>query len=123
MNKLDAPILAGLLFVSLVMFSLPGFAVQSTAPELQTEQKLSKKQLKYLLNHARTPVDHLRLAAYYRHKAQQLRNRSAAHTAEADGYAKRSVFEPKTGIPGGLLRHCREWAWRYAEDAKKADAS
>lgn len=78
MNKLDAPILAGLLFVSLVMFSLPGFAVQSTAPELQTEQKLSKKQLKYLLNHARTPVDHLRLAAYYRHKAQQLRNRSAA---------------------------------------------
>jgi hypothetical protein len=122
MNKVNAPILSGLLFVSLVMLSLPAFAVQPTAPELQIEQKLSKKQLKYLLNHARTPADHLQLAAYYRQKAQQLRDRSAAQTTEADGYAKRTVFEPKTGIPGGLLRHCREWAWRYAEDAKKANA-
>jgi hypothetical protein len=32
------------------------------------------------------------------------------------------VFAPKTGIPGGLLRHCGEWAWRYAEDAKQAEA-
>lgn len=121
-NKVHAPILASLLFASLVMFSLPVFAIQSTAPELQTQQKLSKKQLKYLVNHAKTPADHLQLAAYYRHKAQQLRNRSAAHKAEAQGYASRTVFEPKTGIPGGLLRHCREWAWRYAEDAKQADA-
>ena len=122
MNKVHAPILAGLLLVSLVMFSLSAFAVQSTAPELQSEQKLSKKQLKHLVNHAKTPADHLQLAAYYRHKAQQLRNRSAAHEAEADGYASRTVFEPKTGIPGGLLRHCRDWAWRYAEDAKQAEA-
>lgn len=122
MNKVHAPILAGLLLVSLVMFSLPAFATQSTAPELQTEQKLSKKQLKYLLNHTRTPADHLQLAAYYRQKAQQLRDRSAVHEAEAQGYASRTVFEPKTGIPGGLLRHCREWAWRYAEDARTAEA-
>ena len=122
MNTVHAPILAGLLFVSLVIFSLPAFAIRSTAPELQTEQKLSKEQLKYLVNHAKTPADHLQLAAYYRHKAQQLRSRSAAHEAEAQGYATRAVFEPKTGIPGGLLRHCREWAWRYAEDAKQADA-
>lgn len=124
MNRVYAPILAGFLFVWLAMFSLPAFAVQSTAPELQTEQKLSEKKqaLKHLLNNTRTPADHLRLAAYYRHRAQKLRNRSEAHEAEAQGYASRSVFEPKTGIPGGLLRHCREWAWRYAEDAKQADA-
>jgi hypothetical protein len=122
MNKVNAPILAGLLFVSLGMFSLPGFAVQSTAPELQTEQQLSKKQLKYLLHQARTPADHLQIPAYYRQKAKQLRDRSSERNTEADGYANRSVFEPKTGIPGGLLGHCREWAWRYAEDARKAEA-
>ena len=44
-NKVRSPILAGLVFVSLVMFSLPAFAVPSTAPELQTEQKVSRKQL------------------------------------------------------------------------------
>ena len=122
MIKVNAPILPALLFVSLVMFSLPAFAVQSTAPEPQTQQRLSRKQFKYLLHHARTPGDHLQIAAYYRQKAKQLRDRSSEYTTEADGYANRSVFEPKTGIPGGLLRHCREWAWRYAEDARKAEA-
>jgi hypothetical protein len=46
---------------------------------------LNNKQLKYLLNHARTPADHLQLAAYCRYKAQQLRNRFAAYAAKADG--------------------------------------
>lgn len=122
MHRVNGSMLVGLLLVSLAVFSLPAFAVQSTVPEPRTEQQLSNKQLKYLLHNARTPADHLRLAAYYRHRAQKLRNRSEAHEAEAQGYASRSAFEPKTGIPGGLLRHCREWAWRYAEDAKQADA-
>jgi hypothetical protein len=70
MHRVNASILAGLLLISPVILSAPAFPVQSTAPELQTEQKLSKKQSKYLLNHARTPADHLRLDAYYRYKAQ-----------------------------------------------------
>lgn len=122
MHKVNAPIMARLLLLSVVMILLPALAVESTVPAARPEPQLNNKQLKYLVNHAKAPADHLQLAAYYRDKAQQLRNRSAAHTAEADGYAKRSVFEPKTGIPGGLLRHCREWAWRYAEDAKQAEA-
>jgi hypothetical protein len=53
MHRVNASILAGLLLISPVILSATAFAVQSTAPELQTEQKLSKKQSRYLLNHAR----------------------------------------------------------------------
>lgn len=122
MNRMSSLISAGLIVVPLLMLPLPVLAAHSAAPEPQTNEKLSNKQRKYLLHQATTPADHLRLAAYYRDKAQKLRDRAAAHDLEAGGYANRSLFEPKTGIAGGLLRHCREWAWRYAQEAKRYDA-
>lgn len=101
MNKAHGPILVELL----LSFAGHAFVNCIRLSEAHTEQKLSSKQLTYLLKSARTPDDHPRLAANHPDKGQQLRKRSAAHTAEANGYARRTVFELKTGIPGGTVRY------------------
>lgn len=86
-------------------------AVQSNAaPQERVQHKLTKKELTSLVKNARTASDHRLLAAYYRQEAERLMKRSKEHEELAGAYANRTVFEPKTGLLGGLVHHCREVA-------------
>lgn len=82
---------------------------------------LKKKELRHLIATARTEDDHLRLAAYYRCKAKLLARKAQEHADEADAFASGRLFEPKTGIPGGLLAHCRQFSAYYWQQARRAE--
>lgn len=88
----------------------------------QTQPPLSKKELKALIRNPRTATDHRRITAYYRWKARRLLQGATEHQQLADAYANRTLFEPKTGIPGGLYEHCRHWAAVDERDALKMDS-
>jgi len=45
------------------------------------------------------------------------------HEEEADDYATERRFEPKTGIPGGLLAHCRQLSELYRRRSRSASAA
>lgn len=84
----------------------------------------SKKELKVLLKSAKTPAEHLSIAAYYRQKAQQFTASSKQHSEVAETYAKNPPFpamEAKHGSAFGQgVSHCRRWAKLDAEQADKA---
>jgi hypothetical protein len=103
-----------LLLVALTAFGDP----QSVAA--RSEGPMSKKELKWLTKNGAKQADFERLASYYTIQTQRLQKRADEHAEEAEGYASRRVFEPKTGIPGGLLAHCRYFAWYYGEKANQA---
>ena len=114
--------LIALMIVFLTLLSSP--PTYAGAEEEKTI--LDKKELKALLKNARTPADQVRIAAYYRQKAQQLTASSKRHADLAATYAKNPPFaalEAKHGILFGQGDpHCRYWAKRDAEEATKADA-
>lgn len=89
---------------------------------VRSEGQMSKKELKWLIKNGANQADFERLASYYTVQSQRLQKRADEHAEEAEGYASRRVFEPKTGIPGGLLAHCRYFAWYYREKANQAKA-
>lgn len=105
-----------LLSLALAAFGDP----QSVAA--RSEVQMSKKELKWLTKNGAKQADFERLASYYSIQNQRLQKRADEHAEEAEGYASRRVFEPKTGIPGGLLAHCRYFAWYYKEKANQAKA-
>ena len=95
-------------------------AAQSNVAPQEPVHKLAKKELRSLLKNARTASDHHQLAASYRQEVERLMKRSNEHEQLAEAYANRTIFEPKTSFPGGLLRHCREFATDLAKAAKDA---
>lgn len=110
-------------FGALMLLSVPLAAFgdpQSVAA--RSECQISKKQLKWLMKDGAKPADFERLAAYYTIHSQRVQKRVDEHAEEAEGYASRRVFEPKRCIPGGLLAHCRYFAWYYQEKANQAKA-
>lgn len=92
----------------------------------QSQPVSSKKELKALLATANTPAEHLRIAAYYRDKAQRLTASSTKHSELAAIYAKNPPFpaiESKHGIAFAQgAPHCRYWAKLEADEATKAEA-
>lgn len=80
---------------------------------------LSRHQLKTLQKTARTGDDFCLLSKYFTQQSDRLERNAKEHQEEADGYASRRVFEPKTGLPGGLLAHCRYFAWYDHQEAEK----
>ncbi len=101
---------------------LLGIASSSSLSSQPTnpQSRMSKKELKWLIQNAKTTADHQKLAAYYRSQAEHLMKESRKHQELAEAYANRTIFEPKTGDPGGLLAHCREFAALEAKAAKEA---
>lgn len=91
--------------------------VQATA---QTSASLSKAELKTL---AATPGGNERLAAYYRNKAQRLREKAQKFSDEADYLATQpATIESKQGISSNSASHYRYFSKLYAQQAKDADA-
>lgn len=113
---------------SLVVLMIAFLTLLSFAPAYsaaaETNLTLTKKELKVLLKSAKTPAEHLSVAAYYRQEAQQLNASSKQHSELAATYAKNPPFpamEAKHGDAFGQgASHCRKWAKLDAEQAEKA---
>ena len=102
--------------IFLALFAVT-LVVQVTA---QTPASLSKKELKTL---SATPSGHERLAAYYRDKAQHLREKAQEFSAHADHLAMQpATIESKQGISCNCTSHYRYFSKLYAQEAKDADA-
>jgi hypothetical protein len=112
--------------LSLVLLScilVPG-ATADTSPSL------TKKELKALLARAKTPADHARLAAYYRDKAQHLRQQEQEYSAEASSLATQPAavegkctrsFLSKQGTSCNSASHYSYFAKECAKKAKDAE--
>jgi hypothetical protein len=105
---------SGAIFLALLVCT---FVVQVTA---QTPASYSKKELKAL---SAIPSGHERLAAYYRDKAQHLREKAQEFSIQADYLATQpATIESKQGISCNCTGHYRYFSKLYAQDAKDADA-
>jgi len=98
----------------------------STFAVASGNQVITKKEFKTLLKTAKEPVEHKKIAAYYRQEAARLTASAKEHEELAEVYAKNPPFpalEAKHGTAFGLgASHCKRWAELSAEQAKEADA-
>ena len=87
---------------------------------------LSKKQVKELVANAKTPQDHLKLAAYFNQEAAKLEDEAQQHEELAEIYKSHpAVLGSKSSVPAvGNASHClniaksdREAAREYTEMA------
>lgn len=107
----------GFLALSILILSILTLSCLPSAGQQQKE-KLSKKELKTLIATARTPEDHLRLAAYYRAQANEYFARQKQHQADAEVYDSNPSQYPTKPISAG--QHCRDWAGNDGRSAKQA---
>ena len=89
----------------------------STAWAIEPAHKLSKGQLKSLIQTAKTPADHLKLAGYYRWEASQLQADVKDHEEMALAYEKHPVAMPKSPTP---VDHCRNLVRFLTESMNEA---
>jgi hypothetical protein len=97
----------------------------------ETSPNLTKKELNALLATAKTPADHARLAAYYRDKAQHLREQEQEFSAQAaylatqppavEGKCTRSLLS-KQGTSCNSASHYSYFAKECTKKAKDAEA-
>ena len=102
------------LMVSAMLF---GVVSQLTAVEVY----LSKKQVKELAVTARTPEDHMKLAAYYNQEAAALEAEANEHEALAANYRGLPATTGSKAMMGGkTAEHCAYFA-KSVREAAKAD--
>src|SRR5258707_12361915 len=98
----------------------------STYAEASENQVITKKEFKTLLKTAKEPVEHRKIAAYYRQEAARLTASAKEHEELAEVYAKNPPFpamEAKHGTAfGQAAPHCKRWPELSAEQAKEAQA-
>lgn len=93
------------------------FSPMSAAEEVQ----LSKKQVKDLVSTAKTPEDHLKLAAYFNQEADRLEAEAKDHKELANAYRGRPATTGAKGtMTGRTAEHCEYFA-KSANEAAKAD--
>jgi len=82
--------------------------------------KLSKSELKTLIQTAKTPADHLKLASYYRYEASTLAADIKEHQEMAAAYDQNPSLK---ALPKGqtLGDHCRSLVRYLGEDLKEAN--
>jgi hypothetical protein len=105
--------------LTLTSFVSVSSVAQDTKPAVPT-----KKELKTLLKTAREPLEHLRIATYYRQEAARLTASSKEHAELAYIYAK-TPPHPMVSKHGDTFgqgaSHCKKWAELQAEEAKEAE--
>ena len=118
MKIADRKPLAFVLMLSLAFASLSTFAVASQGTVI------TKKEFKTLLKTAKEPVEHRKIAEYYRQEAARLTASAREHEELAEIYAKNPPFpamEAKHGASFGQgAPHCKRWAELSSEQAKEA---
>lgn len=87
---------------------------------------ISKKELKVLLKTAKEPVEHQKIADYYRQEAARLMRSAKEHEDLAKLYTD---YPPYPGMVskhgtdfGQGAPHCRKWAELDGQQAKEAEA-
>jgi hypothetical protein len=106
--------------LAVVMMSVIIAAVGTAA---ESTKMLSKKEVKTLLEKASTPEEHIRLAEYYRMKAEMLDAEANEHAEMADIYrANRGSGGTRFPSSTYTTRHCEDWAKKLREAAKDARA-
>ena len=122
--------IAGLLAILLTISSL--FVVAQDQPsnanklaqskaETLVKNAATKKQVKALVAGAKTPEDHMKLAAYFNQEADRLEADAKGHAELADVYRQSpNTFVPKGGGPGifRTAEHCDSAAKSLREAAK-----
>lgn len=110
------------LILALVLAS----SLLSTYAAASETQVITKKEFKTLLKTAKEPVEHRKIAAYYRQEAARLNASAKEHEELAEIYAKNPpnpAMESKHGTAFGQgAPHCKRWAELSAEQAKEAAA-
>lgn len=101
-----------------VIMSLILLAGASASPKQKT---LSKREVTALVAKASTPAEHLKLADYYRIRAEQLEAESAEHAEMAKTYRARPTSS-ETKRPGATdtASHCQTLSESLAKAAKEA---
>src|SRR6185437_5985128 len=116
-------------FVSAVTLLMVAFIVAEFSPLSFAVDKVqdnsSKQEFKLLLKTATTPVEHRRVAEYYRREAQRLTTESRSHQKMIEETQGRPLpFESKH--PGAVgVSHCQYWAQldlKLAQDAETQSA-
>jgi hypothetical protein len=98
----------------------------STYAAASANQVITKKEFKTLLKTAKEPVEHRKIAEYYRQEAARLTASAKEHEELAEVYAKNPPFPAMEAKHGAAFAqgapHCKRWAELSAEQAKEAEA-
>jgi hypothetical protein len=88
------------------------------ARAVEPQPPLTKKEVKTLIQTAKAPEDHMKLAAYYRFQAKKLEAEAKDHEEMGEEYYKNPTAHviPKYPTMG---QHCRDLAYYYGQAAKK----
>jgi hypothetical protein len=105
-------------FVNAVFVIVLGLGVLSgPAWSQQPAAQLTKDQVKALIESAKTPADHMKIAEFYRAKASSLESEAAEHDEMIASYKKNTAqYNPKFNMVG----HCQTWAKLNREAAAEA---
>ena len=93
----------------------------STILQAANTKKMSNKELQALIERAKTPAEHRKLADYYTGLAAEYESESKEHTALAEAYIKNpTIQEMKNPSGAKTAGHCRFFAAKYKEMAETA---
>lgn len=106
--------LTAMLFVLLFQASSPAGAVES-------KSKISKKELRSLIENAKTRQEHEKIAAYYRRQAEQAQAKVTDHEKMAEDYKKNPATHLHMKYPDPL-EYCRTLVRIYGDEAKQYTA-
>ena len=102
----------------ILVFTAVAFA-QTSQPQPKPE-KLSKQQLSSLIDNAKTPAEHSRIAQYYEAEAQESLAQSNQHEQMATEY-KQNPATSSSKFSTGTVNHCEYQAQRLKAKAEKLE--
>lgn len=104
-----------------VVVLLGALLIASSIGAVERPRELSKKEVKEFLEKARTPKDHLRLAAHYEARALKYEADAAEHAAMAKAYRARPTgAEEKRPMSPDTAAHCDFLAESLQKAAKES---
>ena len=111
---------------ALVLALVLASSLLSTYAAASENQVITKKEFKTLLKAAKEPVEHRKIAEYYRQEAARLTASAKEHEELAEIYAKNPPFPAMEAKHGTAFAqgapHCKRWAELTAEEAKEAES-
>ena len=100
----------------IIVIAMMVLVVSIAAPRVNAQQ-ISDKEAKTLLNSAKTPADHQKLADYFAQETNRLTAEAAKHEAEVPGREKNPEYFAVKNPQGFGAQHCRDAASRLRRDA------
>jgi hypothetical protein len=104
--------------VALAMLIAGVKTVQLHAQDSKTKVMLSHKEVRDLIKNAKEPEDHLKLAAYYRAKADEAKATVAEHKEMLDAYVANPSTHVLAKAVGGPTAMCQTLIRIYAQEER-----